>query len=541
MVELQNIAMQHGSQVLFVDTGFKVNPGEKVGLVGANGSGKTTVFRLIVGEERPDDGTIERPKKLTIAYFRQDFAEWGERSVLEETMAGASQLTALGRELAELEARLGDVDAPDHERVIDRYSEVQASYSALGGYTIEPRARSLLAGLGFADAEVDGPIGALSGGWRMRVQLARILLSQAELLLLDEPTNYLDIESILWLEEWLRDYGGAVLMTCHDRDVMNRVVDKIVEIDGGKIRTYTGDFDAYEAARALDAAQRQAEYDKQQAMLQKDLRFIARFKAQPSRASAVQSRAKKLEKVERLEPPKRIVEKDFNFRRPSRGSNDVVALQGVSKAFGSRVVHRRVDLVVRRAERWAIMGENGRGKTTLLKMMAGALAPDEGKVVLGTSTELGYFAQHQMEQLELEHTILEELQAHAPQEGIGVLRNVAGAFGFSGDDVDKPVSVLSGGERARLALAKMLYDAPNLLVLDEPTNHLDLTTKKALVRALQAYDGTLVFVSHDRAFLRALATRVVELAPDGPHMFHGTYDEYVVATGHEAPGLRQQA
>jgi ATPase subunit of ABC transporter with duplicated ATPase domains len=368
-----------------------------------------------------------------------------------------------------------------------------------------------------------------------------MLLSQAELLLLDEPTNYLDIESILWLEEWLREYGGAVLMTCHDRDVMNRVVDKIVEIDGGKMRTYTGDYDAYEAARALDAAQRQAEYEKQQAMLQKDLRFIARFKAQPSRASAVQSRTKKLEKIERIEPPRRIVERDFQFRRPERGSNDVVALQHVSKAYGDRIVHRRVDLVVRRAERWAIMGENGRGKTTLLKMMAGALAPDEGKVVLGASTELGYFAQHQMEQLELDHTVLEELQAHAPHEGIGVLRNVAGAFGFSGDDVDKPVSVLSGGERARLALAKMLYDAPNQLVLDEPTNHLDLTTKKALTRALQSYDGTIVFVSHDRAFLRALATQVVELTPSGPQIFHGTYDEYVVATGHEAPGLRQQA
>jgi ATPase subunit of ABC transporter with duplicated ATPase domains len=540
MVELVNVTMQYGSQVLFLDASLKINPGEKVGLVGPNGSGKTTIFRLLLGEERPDEGNVERPKRLTLGYFRQDFADWRDASVLAETIAGAGTVAALGDELAALEKRLDDYEADDYDRVLERYGEVQARYQEGGGYDLEARARAILAGLGFSPEEVEGNVGALSGGWRMRVQLARMLLARPELLLLDEPTNYLDIESIVWLEGWLREYSGAVLMTCHDRDVMNRVVRKVIEIDGGKIRTYTGDYDAYERARALDAAQREAEFDKQQAMLAKDLRFITRFRAQPSKASAVQSRAKKLDKIERIEPPKRMVERTFQFRRPERSGNDVISLKGVTKRYGTRTVHDKVDLLVRRGERWAIMGENGAGKTTLLKMMAGAVSPEGGAVTIGASVSLGYFAQHNMEQLSGDRSVLEELDAHAPRAGQAVIRGLAGAFGFSGDDVDKPISVLSGGEKARLALAKMLYDAPNLLVLDEPTNHLDLTTKRALVRSLSDYDGTIVFVSHDRAFLRALATRVVELSPGvAPRVYQGSYDEYVTAMGREAPGLRQ--
>ena len=538
MVELSNITKQHGSQVLFLEASLKINPGEKVGLVGANGAGKTTIFRMILGEERPDEGNVERPKRLTLGYFRQDFADWRDRSVLAETMAGAGTLAALGDELAVLEERLGDCDAPDYDQVIERYGEVQAQFSERGGYDLDARARAILAGLGFRDEEIDGNIGALSGGWRMRVQLARILLARPELLLLDEPTNYLDIESIVWLEGWLRDYSGAVLMTCHDRDVLNRVVRKVIEIDGGKFRTYAGDYDAYEKARLLDAAQREAEYEKQQAMLEKELRFIERFKKQPSKASQVQSRAKKIDKIEKIEAPRRIVERTFAFRKPDRSGNDVLALKGVTKGYGARPIHNNVHLMVRRTERWAIMGANGAGKTTLLKMMASALEPDSGDVVVGASVGLGYYAQHQMEQLSGDRTVFEELEAHAPRAGVGILRSLAGAFGFSGDAVDKQIDVLSGGEKARLALAKMLYDAPNLLVLDEPTNHLDLTTKRALVNALSDYEGTIVFVSHDRAFLRALATRVVELTPEGPRVYEGSYDEYVQTVGREAPGLR---
>ena len=541
MVDFTGVTKQYGSQVLFVDASFKINPGEKVGLVGPNGAGKTTIVRLILGEERADEGAVERPRKLTLGYFRQDFAEWRDRSVLAETIAGAGAVAEAGEELAELEARLGDVDDPRYDHILERYGEVQAIYQEGGGYDLDARARTILDGLGFTQAEMDGKIGGLSGGWRMRVQLARLLLAHPELLLLDEPTNYLDIESIVWLEAWLRDYPGAVLMTCHDKDVMNRVVSKVIEIDGGRLRTYVGDYDAYERARALDAAQREAEFQKQQAMLAKEIRFIERFRAQPSKASQVQSRAKKLDKIERIEEPRRIVERGFDFKKPDRSGNDVIAVRKVSKGYAGRPVHRELDLMIRRGERWAIMGANGAGKTTLLKMMAGALKPDAGDVAIGAAVTLGYFAQHQMETLDGENTIFEELQEHAPREGQGVLRNLAGAFGFSGDDVDKPIHVLSGGEKSRLALAKMLYDAPNLLVLDEPTNHLDLATKRALVKALSGYDGTIVFVSHDRGFLRALASRVLELGPDGPRPWHGTYDEYVVAMGREAPGLRVKA
>ncbi|MBL8618988.1 MAG: ABC-F family ATP-binding cassette domain-containing protein [Deltaproteobacteria bacterium] len=538
MVELKNITLQHGHQVVFLGASMKLNPGEKVGLVGPNGAGKSTLFRLILGEQRPDEGSVDRPKRLSVGWFRQDFADLADRSVLDETIAGAGDIAALGAELAHLEERLGDVDAPDYDEVIERYGDVQGRFAAGGGYDLEARACTLLAGLGFRQDELNGPVRALSGGWRMRVQLARLLLARPELLLLDEPTNYLDIESIVWLEAWLRDYPGCVLLTCHDRDVMNRVVRRVIEIDGGVMRSYTGDYDAYEKARALDAAQREAEYQKQQAMLAKELRFIERFKAQPAKASQVQSRAKKVDKIEKVEPPPRFVERRFQFRKVERSGDEVVKVQGVAKSYGERAIHRKIDLLVRRGERWAIMGENGAGKTTLLKMMAGALAPDRGRVGVGSGVSLGYFAQHQAEQLNDKRTILEELEAHAPMAGRGVIMALAGAFGFTQDDVEKSISVLSGGERSRLVLAKLLYNAPNLLVLDEPTNHLDLTTKRALIKALQEYEGTVVFVSHDRAFLRALATRVVELAPSGPQVYEGSYDEYVTTTGREAPGLR---
>ena len=539
MISLTNVTKQYGAQILFVDASFQLNPGEKVGLVGPNGAGKTTIFRLVTGEELPDDGAVERPKNLTVGYFRQDVGDLGGRSVLAETVAGAGEVAALGEEMVVLEGKLAEA-GDDLDAVVERYGEVQARYQELGGYELAARAHAILAGLGFPADQVEGDVGRLSGGWKMRVALARILLAQPDVLLLDEPTNYLDIESILWLETFLRDYAGAVIMTCHDRDVMNRVVKKIVEIDGGAVRTYTGDYDFYEQARALEAARREAEYERQQAMLAKEMRFVDRFRAQAAKASAVQSRIKKLDKIEKIEPPRRLIERTFEFKKASRSGDDVVKVDSLAKTYGARVVHKDLSLTVRRGERWAVMGENGAGKSTLLKMMAGALAPDAGSASLGAGVMLGYYAQHQMEVLGGDRTVLEELQAHAPTANIGVLRGLAGAFSFHGDDIDKPIRVLSGGEKARLVLAKLLYDAPNLLVLDEPTNHLDQVTKRAVLRALASYEGTIVFVSHDRAFLRALASRVLELAPgQPPRIYGGNYDEYVSTTGREAPGMRQ--
>ncbi len=538
VIAFSSVSKQYGGQILFVEASFQINPGEKVGLVGPNGAGKSTVFRLIVGEEQPDDGAVERPRKLTIGYFRQDVGEMEGRSILAETCAGAGEVAVLADELATLTAKLEDPGDEDLDAIVTRFGEVQARYQDLGGYELEARAQTILAGLGFGTEQVNNDVGTLSGGWKMRVALAQILLAKPDLLLLDEPTNYLDIESILWLESFLRDYEGTVVMTCHDREIMNRVVGKIVEIDGGEINAYGGNYDFYERMREIEAQRREAEYDRQQARLAKESRFIERFKTHVAKAAQVQSRIKKLDKVEKIEAPKRLVEKTFEFRTPPRSGDDVVRIEAIKKAYGERVVHSGLTLTVGRKERWAIMGENGAGKSTLLKMIAGVLDPDAGKATIGASVTLGYYAQHVMDALSADHTVLDELQAHAPSANQGTLRSLAGAFGFHDDDVFKPVRVLSGGEKARVALAKLLYDAPNLLVLDEPTNHLDIVTKRALVKALADYEGTLLFVSHDRQFLRALANRVLELTHAGPRVYGGSYDEYVASTGREAPGMR---
>jgi len=537
MIAFANVSKQYGGQVLFMDASFQINPGEKIGLVGPNGAGKSTVFRLIVGEEHPDDGSIERPKKLTLGYFRQDVGELRGRSILAETCAGAGEVAELAEELAVLTGKL-EVGGDDLEQVVERYGDVEARYSELGGYQLEGRAHGILAGLGFPPERTLDDVGTLSGGWKMRVALAQILLASPDVLLLDEPTNYLDIESILWLEGFLRDYEGAVVMTCHDREIMNRIVSKILEIDGGALRTYTGNYDFYERARTEAAARHEAEYSRQQAMLAKESRFIERFAAHAAKAAQVASRVKKLDKIEKLAPPRRIIERKFGFKAAARSGDDVVRCQALTKAYGDKIVHDALNLTVRRKERWAVMGENGAGKSTLLKMMAGALQPDDGAVAIGAAVSMGYYAQHTMDGLSGDRTVLAELEAHAPAANQGTLRNLAGAFGFHDDDVDKPIRVLSGGEKARIALAKLLYDAPNLLILDEPTNHLDIVTKRALINALGEYEGTLVFVSHDRQFLRALATKVVELSPTGAHLYGGNYDEYVASTGHEAPGMR---
>jgi ATPase subunit of ABC transporter with duplicated ATPase domains len=423
------------------------------------------------------------------------------------------------------------------EKLVDRFGHVHARFDELGGYALESRAREILTGLAFRADAVDDDVGKLSGGWKMRVALARILLMRPDALLLDEPTNHLDIESIIWLERFLRDFEGALVMTSHDREFLNRLVTKIVEIDGGELTTYTGNYDFYERQRELAATQQEAQYARQQAMLAKEEAFIARFKARASHAAQVQSRVKKLEKIEKVEPPRRRKVVEFDFRPPPRSGEDVAKLEGVAKRYGPRTIYEGLDLLVRRRERWCVMGVNGAGKSTLLKLVAGESSADEGRVTLGASVKMAYFAQHAMELLDAEKSVLESLQSSFPLATIGSMRSLAGAFGFSGDDVEKSCRILSGGEKARLVLAAMLYDPPNFLVLDEPTNHLDMATKEMLVKALATFEGTMLFVSHDRAFLGALSNRVLELTADGVHLYGGGYSEYVASTGHEAPGV----
>jgi len=553
MINLTNISKRYGRQIIFLETSFQLNPGEKVGLVGPNGAGKTTVFRLITAEEEPDEGTVSVPKRTTIGYFRQDIGEMAGRSVLDETIAGSGDLGELHHELSDLELAMGDPErADDMERILRRFGEVLDAYQSRGGYELEARAREVLQGLGFDADQVAGDVGALSGGWKMRIGMARVLLARPDVLLMDEPTNHLDIESILWLEKFIKDYPGAVLLTCHDKDFMNRIVSRIVDIDGGEFLSYTGSYDDFVEQRAIAEANREATYARQQSMLAKERRFVDRFSSHASKAAQVQSRVKKLDKIELVELPRRRKIVEFQFRQPPRSGDQVAELVGLSKAYGPRIVYEDFSFKIRRTERWCVLGSNGAGKTTLLKLVAGKLAPDAGSVRIGANLKVGYFAQQSLEQLNPTLTVFEHVQQAFPVEGRGVLCNLLGAFQFCGDDVEKPIRILSGGEKSRLVLAVMLFDPPNFLILDEPTNHLDLETKEMLVASLAGFEGTMLFVSHDRTFLRGLSNRVLELRPgDGteqgkngstarsPLIYDGSYSEFVVRTGGEAAGVHR--
>ena len=538
MIRIESISKQNGSQILYIEASATIQKGEKIGLVGPNGAGKSTLFRMITGEESADEGQVSVDRGVTIGYFNQDVGEMAGRSAVAEVMDGAGPVSEVAAELRDLETAMADPEQADNmDAIIERYGEVQARFEELDGYALDGRAREVLAGLGFSPEMMDGDVGGLSGGWKMRVALARILIMRPDAMLLDEPSNHLDLESLIWLEHFLKGYEGALMMTSHDREFMNRIVSKIVEIDGGALTTYSGDYEFYEQQRALAEKQQQAQFERQQAMLAKEIKFIERFKARASHAAQVQSRVKKLEKIEKVEPPRRRQNIQFDFSTPPRCGEDVAILKNVHKGYGSRRIYDGLDFAIRRKERWCVMGVNGAGKSTLLKLVTGATEADSGTVTVGSSVKMGYFAQHAMELLDGERTVFEALEDAFPHAGQGSLRTLAGCFGFSGDDVEKRCRVLSGGEKARLVMAKMLYDPPNFLVLDEPTNHLDMATKEMLITALAKYEGAMLFVSHDRRFLAALSNRVLELTPDGIHQYGGGYTEYVARTGHEAPGL----
>ncbi|MFN0151746.1 MAG: ABC-F family ATP-binding cassette domain-containing protein [bacterium] len=548
MITFNNVSKAYGGQVLFVEASFQLNPGEKVGLVGPNGAGKTTVFRMITEEESPDEGEVTLPNRVSVGYFRQDIGEMSGRSVLDEAIAGSGTLGELHHELEALQHAMADPDqAGEMDRILERFGHVQEEYEHGGGYDLEARAREVLLGLGFDETQIDQDVEGLSGGWKMRVGMARVLLGRPDVLLMDEPTNHLDIESILWLEDFIRGYSGAVLMTCHDKDFMNRIVERIIEIDGGEFNTHTGDYDFYMRQRAAAETNREAAFARQQAMLAKERRFIERFAAHAAKAAQVQSRVKKLEKIEMVEPPRRRKVVAFDFRQPSRSGDEVVQLAGVRKAYGARVLYDAFDFKIRRGERWCVMGRNGAGKTTLLKLIAGAQQPDAGTVRLGVGLQIGYFAQQSLDLLDPALTVFEQMQHDFAGASQGALRNLLGAFQFSGREADKPIRVLSGGEKSRLVIARMLFHPPNFLILDEPTNHLDLETKEMLVSALKDFEGTMLFVSHDRTFLRGLSNRVLELRPgDGdaipaqpPLAYPGSYVEFVERTGCEAPGVHR--
>ena len=538
MIRLDNISKHNGQRVIFIEASAALLKGEKVGLVGPNGAGKSTLFRMITKQEEPDEGNVLTDRGVTIGCFSQDVGEMSGHSAVAEVMNGAGAVSEVAAELAELEAAMADPERMDElDSIIERFGEVQSRFEDLGGYALDGKAREVLHGLGFSQEMMDGDVSLLSGGWKMRVALGRILLMKPDVMLLDEPSNHLDLESLIWLEQFLAGYDGALLMTSHDRAFMNRIINKVIEIDGGNLTTFSGNYEFYEEQRALNEKHQQAQFERQQAMLAKEINFIERFKARASHAAQVQSRVKKLDKIDRVEPPKRRQAMSFEFAPAPRSGDVVVNIQGVDKRYGSRTIYDGLDLMIRRRERCCIMGVNGAGKSTLLKLVTGTTEPDSGTVTVGSNVKIGYFAQHAMDLLDGDRTVFEMLEYTFPQANQGALRSLAGGFGFSGDEVEKSCRVLSGGEKARLVMALMLFDPPNFLVLDEPTNHLDMATKEMLITALADYDGTMLFVSHDRHFLAALSNRVLEVTPEGVHQYGGGYTEYVARTGQEAPGL----
>jgi ATPase subunit of ABC transporter with duplicated ATPase domains len=541
VIQLDNIGHSYGKQLLFMEASAAINKGEKIGLVGPNGAGKSTLFRMITREEEPDSGQVAIARDVTVGYFSQDVGEMKGVPVVQAALQGAGEVARLATELRALETAMADPEAADFDSVLERFGDVQQRYTELGGYALEARAREILGGLGFTEEVMDQDVGVLSGGWKMRVALARILLLRPDVMLLDEPSNHLDLESLIWLEGFLKGYPGALLMTSHDREFLNRVTSKIIEIDGGDLTTYSGTYDFYVKQRTLAEVQAEAQFARQEAMLAKERRFIERFKAQAAKAAQVQSRVKKLDKIEKLEPPKKRQTLRFDFSQPPRSGDLVAELDKVVKRWGTRTIYDGLTFTVRRKERWCVMGKNGAGKSTLLKLVAGETAPDSGSVSLGASLKLGYFAQHAMELLDPAKSVWDSVYDMFPRASIGSLRSLLGCFGFSGGDIEKTCRNLSGGEKVRLVMARMLYDPPNFLVLDEPTNHLDLATKEMLIDVLREFEGTMLFVSHDRHFLSALSNRVLELDHDGVHVYGGGYDEYVAKSGHEAPGLRSSA
>jgi ATP-binding cassette subfamily F protein 3 len=534
MIHLSNITKQHGSQLLFRDASFQILPGSRIGLVGPNGAGKTTVFRIITGEEEVDGGEITLAKRTTIGYFSQDVGDMAGRSALEEVMAGSAETVQLAAELKTMEAAMSEPQSDaEMAALLERYGVAMEEFEHKGGYDLDSRAQTVLTGLGIGPDRYDHPVESFSGGWKMRIALAGILTLKPDVLLLDEPTNHLDVESIIWLEEWLaNEFDGALLMTSHDRDFMNRIVTRIIEVANKTVTTYGGNYDFYERERDIRFDQLLASHKRQQEMLAKEEEFIARFAARASHAAQVQSRVKKLEKIDRIEIPAEERTVRFEFSTPPRSGDDVVSMESLAKSWQTsdgmgKSVFSGVSGIIRRQNKVAVVGVNGAGKSTFLKVLAGQTPPTSGTVALGANVELGYFSQHAMEVLEAKKTVFETVQDAMPLANIGVIRNLLGAFLFTGDAVDKRIENLSGGEKSRVVLATLLARPVNFLVLDEPTNHLDIRSREILLDALQNFAGTVVLVSHDRHFLRLLVDRVFEVDHGEMRVYEGNYEYYL--------------
>jgi ATP-binding cassette subfamily F protein 3 len=526
VIQLDDISKGFGGQPLFREVTWRIGERERVGLVGPNGAGKTTLCRILAGLDDPDTGQVSRPRGVTVGYLPQEVAGTAAGSVLAEALGGFEAVWAIEREMEDVARAL---ETAPGEALTERYGELQHRFEALGGYHLETQARAILSGLGFRPDELARPLGEFSGGWRMRAALARLLLLAPSLLLLDEPTNHLDLASLAWLEDFLSGYDGTVVVVSHDRYFLNRMVTTIADLTPEGLVVYPGDYDDFLVEREARRALLEARARNQAKRIAEVERFIERFRYQATKARQVQSRVKMLDRVERIELPGARRQVHFAFPEPPRTGRRVATLTGIHKAYGDNVVYAGIDVVVERGERLALVGDNGAGKSTLLKMLAGVLDFDRGERLLGSHVAVHYYAQHQLDALVPTRTVLEELEAVAPEATHTRLRTILGAFLFSGDSVDKKVAVLSGGEKARLALARMLVRPAALLCMDEPTNHLDLASREVLEAALAAFPGTIVFISHDRYFINRIATVVVEVAHGALARFPGSYDDYLDA------------
>ncbi len=552
MIKLSGIRVAYGSRVILDDEDFLIRPGDRIGLVGPNGAGKTTLLRVIAGEESPDRGEACADPGTVVGYFSQDVGEMSGRTALEEVMAAAGAVWETGQRLADLERRMADPGAkPLSDAEMDRYGELQSEFLRRDGYGLESRAEAVLTGLGIGPSRFNEPVERFSGGWKMRIALARILVLQPDVLLMDEPTNHLDVESIVWLEQWLREFKGDLVMTSHDRDFMTRLCSRTVEVANGKVTVYSGDYDFYLREREIRREQLVATYNRQQAQFAKDEEFIAKFSARASHASLVQSRIKALEKIERVTLPPSQGAMRVQFVPCPRSGDQVVVMEGLSKSWPAHAsagsarhragepvaadhpVFSGLSGIVSRGDRIALTGVNGAGKSTLLKIIAGHAEATGGSVTVGASVRLGYFSQYSSDVLNPDRTIFEEVSERVPLASIGAIKAILGAFQFSGDDTEKRIHVLSGGERSRVMLACMLALPVNFLVLDEPTNHLDIQSREVLLESLAEFDGTILIVSHDRYFLRHLATRVFEIDRGKLNVYEGDYRYYLEKSIHQ--------
>jgi ATP-binding cassette subfamily F protein 3 len=532
MIAFNAVTKQQGSKILFSNASFQINPGEKIGLVGPNGAGKTTIFRLITNEESVDQGTVSKPDRLRLGYFSQNIEDMKGRTVLEEVLS-AGNLENLTSEISRLEERLQDPNLGEDEMmsVVETYGELQAQFEAVGGYNLESRAKEILGGLGFSNEDMLLDVGRYSGGWKMRVSLAKILLLLPDVLLMDEPTNHLDVESIIWLEEWLKNYKGSLLMTSHDREFMNRLVSKIVEVANKAVTVYGGNYDFYYKEKAIRREQLIAAASRQEDMLAKEEEFIARFAARASHAAQVQSRVKKLDKIDRIEIPPEDRAMTFEWPEPPRGGEEVVKFEKLGKIWKlddgrEKNVFSNATGLVKRLDRVAVVGVNGAGKSTLLKIITGQTEATSGVCKMGPSIQYGYFSQNSLDLLDPKKTILQEVESRVPNASMGFIKNLLGSFLFSGEEVEKKVSVLSGGEKSRVLLACILSHPVNFLVLDEPTNHLDIKSREVLLNAIKTFPGTVMMVSHDRYFLKEITTKVFEIDKNQLHIIEGDYSYY---------------